>query len=130
MDYYGTGTSSSCPSPMKRSCVEFEPKASTNTGMYQFIIHIIYYIYIYIICIYYQTLFWCITYLNVVEQDHDYLQSLSRPTSFLDEVTNYIADFVVKKKKKFDTCHPFLIMADIKVDSTVFCDNNKPFDRW
>lgn len=35
---------------------------------------------------------------NVVEQDHDYLQSLSRLTPFLNEVTNYIAGFVVKKK--------------------------------
>ena len=37
--------------------------------------------------------------LNIVEQDYDYLQSLSRLTSFLDEVSNYIADFVVKKIK-------------------------------
>jgi len=50
--------------------------------------------------------------LNVVEQDHDYLQSLSRLTPFLDEVTNYIAGFVVKKIKNkitCDICHPFLI---------------------
>jgi len=48
--------------------------------------------------------------LNVVEQDHDYLQSLSRLTPFLDEVTNYIAGFVVKKKIiTCDICHPFLI---------------------
>lgn len=37
--------------------------------------------------------------LNVVEQDHDYLQSLSRLTPFLNEITNYIAGFVVKKIK-------------------------------
>lgn len=36
---------------------------------------------------------------NIVEQDHDYIQSLNRLTPFLDEVTSYIAGFVVKKIK-------------------------------
>lgn len=37
--------------------------------------------------------------LNTVEQDHVYIQSLSRLTPFLDEVTSYTAGFVVKKIK-------------------------------
>lgn len=50
--------------------------------------------------------------LNTVEQDHDYIQSLNRLTPFLEEVTSYIAGFVVKKIKNkitCDICHPFLI---------------------
>jgi len=55
--------------------------------------------------------------LNTVEQDHDYIQSLSRLTPFLDEVTSYNVGFVVKKSKKnkiaFDICHTFLINSII-----------------
>lgn len=50
--------------------------------------------------------------LNTIEQDHDYIQSLSRLTPFLDEVTSYIAEFVAKKIKNKITCnicHLFLI---------------------
>jgi len=49
---------------------------------------------------------------STVQQDHDYIQSLSRLTPFLDEVTSYIAGFVVKKIKNkitYNICHPFLI---------------------
>lgn len=49
---------------------------------------------------------------STVQQDHDYIQSLSRLTPCLDEVTSYIAGFVVKKIKNKITCnicHLFLI---------------------
>lgn len=50
--------------------------------------------------------------LHTVEQDHDYKQFLSRLSPFLNEVTSYIAGFVVKKflkKVVCNVCYPFLI---------------------
>lgn len=44
--------------------------------------------------------------------DHDYFRAIHRITPFLDEVTNYISGFVVKKilkKVNCNTCHKYLI---------------------
>lgn len=49
---------------------------------------------------------------NITEQDRDYFKAIHRKTPFLDDVTSYIASFVVKnffKKIKCDIFHTYLV---------------------